>query len=121
LPGRKAWLKGLIWGVVVAVVGSWSLAPLTNGGVLGQPDQALFGGLDPRRMLSTIIIVGGFGLALGAIYGLLRPKQAQARPTGSQLGSRPARGLVDQSGLAPERRRMISRSTSSVSGPRLAR
>ncbi|MFZ1105488.1 MAG: hypothetical protein WAN86_21970 [Hyphomicrobiaceae bacterium] len=76
VPGRKAWLKGLIYGLFIAVVGSWVLVPLIKGRVFGQPGQVLFGGLNPSRMLSAIIIVGGFGLALGAIYDLLRPRPA---------------------------------------------
>jgi hypothetical protein len=74
LPGGKAWLKGLIYGLFVAVAGSWILVPLIKGRIFGQPGQALLGGLNPTRMLTTIIIVGGFGLALGVIYGLLRPR-----------------------------------------------
>jgi hypothetical protein len=74
LPGGKAWVKGLIYGLFIAVAGSWLLVPLIKGHVFGQPGQVLFGGLNPTRMLATILIVGGFGLALGAIYGLARPK-----------------------------------------------
>jgi hypothetical protein len=73
LPGGRAWLKGLIYGLFVAVAGSWILVPLIKGYLLGQPGQVLFGGLDPKRMLTTIIVIGGFGLALGVIYDLLRP------------------------------------------------
>jgi hypothetical protein len=75
VPGRKAWLKGLIYGLFIIVVSSWMLLPLIKGQVFGQPGQALFGGLDPRRMLSTTIVVGSFGVALGVLYGLLRPGQ----------------------------------------------
>jgi hypothetical protein len=73
-PGGKAWLKGLIFGLFIVVVGSWTLVPLIKGQVFGQADQVLFGGLDPWRMLSTVLVVGGFGLALGVIYGLARPR-----------------------------------------------
>jgi hypothetical protein len=76
LPGRGAWLRGLIFGLFIVVVGSWTLVPLIKGRVFGQPDQVLFGGLDPRRMLATTLIVGGFGLGLGVVYGLVRPKRA---------------------------------------------
>lgn len=76
LPGGMGWLKGLIYGLLIVVVGNWTLLPLVKGRILGQPDQVLFGGLDPWRMLSTILIVGGFGLTLGVIYGLVRSKQA---------------------------------------------
>jgi hypothetical protein len=60
----------------MVLVSNWTLLPLIKGQVFGQPGQVLVGGLDPRRMLATVLIVGGFGLALGVIYGLLRPKQA---------------------------------------------
>jgi hypothetical protein len=39
-------------------------------------DPAFFSGLDPQRMLITIAIVGGFGLGLGIVYGLIRPRTA---------------------------------------------
>jgi hypothetical protein len=74
LPGSKGWRKGLIYGLFIVVAGSWMLVPLIKGRLLGQPDQPLFGGLVPARMLASILIVGGFGLALGAIYDLLRPR-----------------------------------------------
>jgi hypothetical protein len=72
LPGGTAWLKGLICGLVVAVAGSWTLVPLIKGHLFGQADQVLFGGLDLQRMLVTIVVVGGFGLALGVIHDLLK-------------------------------------------------
>jgi hypothetical protein len=75
LPGHRGWLKGLIYGLFIVVAGSWILVPLIKGRLFGQPGQ-LFGGLNPSRMLASVIIVGGFGLALGAIYGLLRPRLA---------------------------------------------
>jgi hypothetical protein len=59
LPGGTAWLKGLIYGLMVAVVGSWTLVPLIKGRVFGQADQMLCGGLDPQGMLVTIVVVGG--------------------------------------------------------------
>jgi hypothetical protein len=74
LPGRQGWLKGLLYGLFIVAAGSWTLVPLIKGRVFGQPDQALFGGLVPGRMLSSIIVVGGFGLALGALYDLARPR-----------------------------------------------
>ncbi|MBX9589577.1 MAG: hypothetical protein K2X43_09745 [Hyphomonadaceae bacterium] len=73
LPGGTAWLKGLIYGLLIVVVSNWILLPLVKGQIFGQPNQVLFGGWDPWRMLVVAIIVGGFGLALGIIYGLIRP------------------------------------------------
>ena len=75
VPGGKAWLKGLIYGLFIVVVSNWTLLPLIKGQVFGQPDQVLFGGLNPWWMPSTTIVVGSFGLALGVLYGLLRSRQ----------------------------------------------
>ena len=76
LPGRAAWLKGLIYGLLIVAFSSWILLPLVKGVMLGQPNQLFFAGADPQRMLNSIMIVGGFGLALGVIYGLIRPNAA---------------------------------------------
>jgi hypothetical protein len=72
IPGGMAWLKGLIFGIFIAVVSNWILLPLIKGQVFGitRPPQVLFGGFDPTRMLVVLLIVGGFGLGLGIIYGL---------------------------------------------------
>ncbi|NJO33911.1 MAG: hypothetical protein HC869_12980 [Rhodospirillales bacterium] len=72
LPGGTAWLKGLIYGLLIVVVSNWILLPLIKGQIFGQPNQVLFGGWNPQRMAATAIILGAFGLALGAIYGLMR-------------------------------------------------
>ena len=76
LPGGWAWLKGLIYGLLIVVVSNWILLPLIKGQVFGQPNQVLFGGWDPRRMAAAAIIVGAYGLALGLIYGLMRRARA---------------------------------------------
>ena len=76
LPGDMAWLKGLIYGLLIVVFSNWILLPLIKGQVFGQPNQVLFGGWEPRRMLTAAIIVGVYGLALGVIYDLMRPKTA---------------------------------------------
>lgn len=72
LPGSMAWLKGLIYGLLIVVVSNWVLLPLIKGQVFGQPNQVLFGGWNTQRMLASAVIVGGFGLALGVIYDLMR-------------------------------------------------
>jgi len=72
LPGGMAWLKGLIYGLLIVVVSNWILLPLVKGQIFGQPNQVLFSAWDPWRMLIVAIIVGGYGLALGIIYGLIR-------------------------------------------------
>jgi hypothetical protein len=74
-PGGRAWLKGLIYGLFIVVAGSWILVPLIKGQVFGQSGQLLFGGLAIRQMLASTLIVGGFGLALGMIYDLIRSRR----------------------------------------------
>lgn len=76
LPGSAAWLKGLIYGLLIAVVSNWVLLPLIKGQVFGQPNQVLFAGWNPQRMPVTAVIVGGYGLALGVIYGIIGRKAA---------------------------------------------
>jgi hypothetical protein len=71
LPGRMMWLKGLIYGAIIVVLGGWILVPLIKGQLLGLPNQELFGGFDPQRMLNSTLIVCGYGLGLGIIYGLI--------------------------------------------------
>ena len=60
-----SWLKGLLLGLCVVVLGNWLLVPLIKGG-------ALFGGFDPKRMAITALINVPFGVATGFIYGALR-------------------------------------------------
>jgi len=74
------WLKGLIFGLLVVLVSNWTLLPLIKGQVFGvtRPPQVLFSGYDPTRMLIVVLIVGGFGLGLGIIYGLIGPRHRTA-------------------------------------------
>jgi len=76
IPGRMMWLKGLIFGLGIAVVSNWLLLPLIKGKIFGQDNQVLFAGYDPQRMLATLLIVGGFGLATGLIYGLMAGRKS---------------------------------------------
>lgn len=76
VPGGWSWLKGLIYGLAIVVVSNWVLLPLIKGEVFGQANQVLFGGWNPSRMGAVALIVGGFGLGLGIIYGLMRPRSA---------------------------------------------
>jgi hypothetical protein len=71
IPGGMAWLKGLIFGLFIVVVSNWILLTLVKGQVFGQPNQVLFGGWNTTRMWVVAVIVGGFGLGLGIIYGLI--------------------------------------------------
>jgi hypothetical protein len=74
LPGGAMWLRGLIFGLLVALFSNWMLVPLIKGVLLKQPNQPFFGGFDPTRMVATVLILGGFGLTLGLVYGLLRDR-----------------------------------------------
>jgi hypothetical protein len=78
VPGGWSWLKGLIYGLFIVVVSNWVLLPLIKGQIFGLPNQILFGGWNPQRMLIVACIVGGFGLGLGIVYGLMRPKAGSA-------------------------------------------
>ena len=72
IPGGAAWLKGLIFGLFIVVVSNWILLPLIKGQVFGPAEtKACSGGWNPTRMLIVAVIVGGFGLGLGIIYGLI--------------------------------------------------
>jgi hypothetical protein len=79
IPGGAGWLKGLIYGLTIVVVSNWILLPLIKGRVFGQAGQVLFSGFDPRRMLVTLIILGGFGIGLGIIYALMRGTALSSR------------------------------------------
>jgi hypothetical protein len=72
LPGGAMWLRGLIFGLLVAVVSNWMLVPFIKGVIFNVPKQVYFGGFAPDRMLITLCILGGFGAMLGLVYGLLR-------------------------------------------------
>jgi hypothetical protein len=50
--------------------------PLVKGQLLGLPNQELFGGFDPQRMLNSALIVCSYGLGLGIIYGLIARERA---------------------------------------------
>jgi hypothetical protein len=71
LPSRMAWLKGLIFGLIIVVISNWTLLPLIRQHIFNYPPQPLFSGLNPTVMLAVVLIVGGFGLGLGIIYGLI--------------------------------------------------
>jgi hypothetical protein len=79
VPGGMAWLKGLIFGLFIVVASNWILLPLIKGRMFGVPNQVFFSNFDPHRMLAVVLIVGGFGLGLGIIYGLIRPRMVTAR------------------------------------------
>lgn len=78
LPGGMSWLKGLIFGLLIVLVSNWTLLPLIRQYVFNYPPQPLFSGLNPTGMLAVVLIVGGFGLGLGIIYGLIGPRDETA-------------------------------------------
>jgi hypothetical protein len=80
LPGTWSWLKGLIFGILVVIFSNWIFLPLIRQYVFNYPPQRLFSGFDgtnPMVLLPGFLILAGFGLGLGIIYGLIaRPRQA---------------------------------------------
>lgn len=78
LPGGPLWLKGLIYGLLIVVISNWLLLPLIKGQIFGVPNQVLFAGYDPMRLLAGALILGGFGTGLGIIFALLTGHSATA-------------------------------------------
>lgn len=80
LPGGMAWLKGLIFGILVVIFSNWIFLPLIRQYAFNYPPQPLFAGFNgsnPMVLLPGFLILAGFGLGLGIIYGLLaRPRDA---------------------------------------------
>jgi hypothetical protein len=74
LPGTWSWLKGLIFGILVVVLSNWIFLPLIRQYIFKYPPQALFSGFNgsnPMVLLPGFLILAGFGLGLGIVYGLL--------------------------------------------------
>jgi hypothetical protein len=74
LPGTWSWLKGLIFGILVVIFSNWIFLPLIRQHVFNYPSQALFSGFNgsnPMVLLPGFLILAGFGLGLGIVYGLL--------------------------------------------------
>jgi hypothetical protein len=79
IPGGMAWLKGLIFGVLVVIFSNWIFLPLIRQFVFNYPPQALFAGFkgpNPMVLLPGFLILAGFGLGLGIIYGLIARERA---------------------------------------------
>ena len=66
IPGGNLTVKGLIFGILgPAILGVFILVPLITGRF------PLFFGFDPQLLGSVLLILAGFGAAMGWIYGLL--------------------------------------------------
>jgi hypothetical protein len=74
LPGGAMWLRGLIFGLIIALISNWTLVPFIKSTFFKVPNQLYFAGFDPTRMMATLLIVGGFGLTTGLIFSVLRGK-----------------------------------------------
>lgn len=73
IPGGSAWVKGLIFGLVgPALIGVFILVPLITGRF------PLFFGGDPKLIISVLLILAGFGAAMGWLYGFLTSRLAKA-------------------------------------------
>ena len=73
IPGGSLWVKGLIFGVVApALIGVFILVPLFTGRF------PLFFGGDPKLIVSVLLILAGFGAAMGWLYGVLTSRLATA-------------------------------------------
>lgn len=73
LPGGAIWVRGLVFGLLITLISNFTLLPIIRKalGVTNPAQIALFAGGDPKRMLAVALILGGFGMALAAIYGLM--------------------------------------------------
>jgi hypothetical protein len=79
LPGGASWLKGLIFGVLVVIFSNWIFLPLIRQYIFSYPPQALFAGFNgsnPMVLLPAFLVLTGFGLGLGIIYGLIARERA---------------------------------------------
>ena len=64
IPGHVV-LKGLLFGLLVVILGNWLLVPLIKGG-------PLFANFDPMGMARGTIIQVGFGIGTAFLYSLMR-------------------------------------------------
>ena len=79
LPGGASWLKGLIFSVLVVIFSNWIFLPMIRQYIFSYPPQALFAGFNgsnPMVLLPAFLVLTGFGLGLGIIYGLIAQERA---------------------------------------------
>jgi len=73
IPGANLTVKGLIFGIVgPAIVGVFILVPLLTGRF------PLFFGGDVKLLGSVLLILAGFGAAMGWLYGFFAERTASA-------------------------------------------
>jgi hypothetical protein len=73
VPGGSMTVKGLIFGLVgPALIGVFILVPLLTGRF-----PVFFGG-DPKLIVSVLLILAGFGAAMGWLYGLFTSRTVTA-------------------------------------------
>ena len=73
VPGGNLTVKGLIFGIVgPAILGVFILVPLLTGRF------PLFFGFDLKLLASVLLILTGFGAAMGWLYGFLVSRTATA-------------------------------------------
>jgi hypothetical protein len=65
IPGGAAAVKGLLYGLAIVVCSNWIVLPLIRG-------QALFAGMDSKRLMAGALILGGFGIGTALFYQMLR-------------------------------------------------
>lgn len=65
LPGGEAWIKGWLFGLLMALVSNFTLLPLIKG-------QPVFMGGDARKIIAVLVILSGFGIATALLYDALR-------------------------------------------------
>jgi hypothetical protein len=65
LPGDQAWERGLIFGILIALISNFTLLALIKG-------QPLFMGYNGKLIVAVLVILAGFGAATGVLYEKLR-------------------------------------------------
>ena len=64
LPGDQAWLKGLCFGLLIALLSNFTLLALTKG-------QPLFMGYDAKKIAIVVVILSGFGIGTAVLFDWL--------------------------------------------------
>ena len=84
IPGDSLTIKGLIFGIVgPAIIGVFILVPLITGRF------PLFFGGDPKLIVSVLLILAGFGAAMGWLLGSLRRAWRPRNPRHQRLAALP--------------------------------